>query len=171
MTMHLVPSRWQKKPKHSADVRIAELQKAHAVELAELTEKYEQQLSGLRVENVALLNRQAAADDFFELLMHDVVTTNAGLHRVEELRQDAEVEAAQMQSERDDWRDEALALRAKFGPQLAAEANAHRIDVPPMERDTSAIEDQATGPIPVITLQQAFGTTDPAHVPAWASRD
>jgi hypothetical protein len=60
-------------------------------------------------------------------------------------------------AERDHWRDDALALRARFGAQLAAEANANRIDVPPMIRDTSAIEDQATGPIDVR--------------PLWAARD
>lgn len=72
--------------------------------------------------------------------------------------------------ERDDWRDQALRLRAKFGPQLAAEANANRITVPPMIRDTSAVEDQATGPIDVTTLWAARDAgrlgpvTDPSHI-------
>lgn len=123
----------------------------------------------LRAENVALLNRQAAADDFFAILMNDVVTTNAALEQEKEFRGEAEEAAAQMRMERDEWRDEALRLRAKFGPQLAAEDNAHRITVPPMVRDTSAVEDQATGPIDVTTLWDALGVgpvTDPGHVHA-----
>ena len=55
------------------------------------------------------------------------------------------------------WRDDALALRARFGAQLAAEANAHRIDVPPMVRPIDGPEDEATGPIDVR--------------PLWAARD
>lgn len=76
----------------------------------------------------------------------------------------------QARDERDEWRDEALRLRAKFGPQLAAEANANRITVPPMVRDTSAVEDQATGPIDVKALWDARDAgllgpvTDPGHV-------
>jgi hypothetical protein len=72
--------------------------------------------------------------------------------------------------ERDQLLHEVLKLRARFGPQLAAEANAHRIDVPPMVRDTSAIEDQATGPIDVRTLREAADAgllgpvTNPGHV-------
>lgn len=57
--------------------------------------------------------------------------------------------------DRDEWRDQALALRARFGAQIAAEANANRVTVPPMVRDTSAIEDQATGPINVTALWEA----------------
>lgn len=72
--------------------------------------------------------------------------------------------------DRDEWRDEALALRARFGAQIAAEANANRVTVPPMERDTTAIEDQATGPIYVQTLRDAAAAgllgpvTDPGHI-------
>lgn len=122
-------------------------------------------IRNLRDENVRLLTRQAAADDFFALLIQDVLSANAGLQRVEALRQDAEEAAAQMRMERDEWRDEVLALRARFGPQLAAEANAVRIDVPPMVRDTTAVEDQATGPIDVRPLWAArdAGLLDPSH--------
>lgn len=63
---------------------------------------------------------------------------------------------------------EVARLRAELAPYRAAEANAHRVDVPLMERDTTAVEDQATEPVPVLTLQQAFGSTNPADVPTWA---
>lgn len=123
----------------------------------------------LREDNIRLLNRQAAADDFFAILMHDVVTTNAALDAEKRARAEAEEAAAQMRMERDDWRDDALALRARFGPQLAAEANANRIDVPPMVRDTSDPADQATGPINVTALWEARDAgllgpvTNPGH--------
>ena len=66
--------------------------------------------------------------------------------------------------ERDELRDQLAALRVKFGPQLAAEANAAAVTVPPMVRDTSDPADQATQPIPVLTLQQAHGI-GPVTVP------
>lgn len=109
----------------------------------------------LRRDIAKLLNRQAAADDFFALLLNDVVTTNAAWEQEKQLRGEAEEAASQMQMDRDEWRDEALRLRARFGAQLAAEANATAVTVPCGYRDTSAIEDQATGPIDVRPLWAA----------------
>jgi hypothetical protein len=129
-----------------------------------------EQLAAVRQDNATLLNRQAAADDFFAILLHDVTTTNTAWQHEKELRGQAEEAAAQMRMERDEWRDEALALRAQLAPYKAAEANANRIDVPPMHRDTSAIEDQATGPIDVRTLHEAADAgllgpvTNPGHI-------
>lgn len=126
----------------------------------------------LRDDNIKLLNRQAAADDFFAILLHDVVTTNAALEAERQLRAEAEEAAAQMRMERDGWRGDALALRARFGAQLAAEANANRIDVPPMIRPIDGPEDQATGPIDVREVQALWdaraagllgAVTDPGH--------
>jgi hypothetical protein len=114
-------------------------------------------IAELRDENRKLLTRQMAADDYFALLMQDRDEVYAAWGFAEQARQEAEMVAACMQSERDEWRDEALALRAKFGPQLAEEANANRVDVPPMVRPIDGPEDQATGPIDVTTL--------------WAARD
>ncbi|MFI1166498.1 hypothetical protein ACH4UM_23580 [Streptomyces sp. NPDC020801] len=85
------------------------------------------------------------------------------------VQQQADID--ELTEERDVLRDQLTALRLRFGAELAAEANANAITVPLMHRDTTALEDQATAPIPVLTLQQAFGSTDPAHVPAWAKRD
>lgn len=112
-------------------------------------------IRNLRDENVKLLNRQAAADDFFAILLHDVTTTNAAWQHEKQLRGEAEEAAARMRMERDEWMAEALRLRALLAPYKAAEANAHRIDVPPMQRDTTAIEDQATGPVDVTALWEA----------------
>jgi predicted flap endonuclease-1-like 5' DNA nuclease len=76
--------------------------------------------------------------------------------------------------ERDDWIEEAERLAAELAPHQAAEANANRIDVPPMVRDTDDPADQATTPIDVRPLWVALGigptvaVTDPGHVPAVA---
>lgn len=66
-------------------------------------------------------------------------------------------------------RGEIAELRRRLAPFLAAEANANAVNVPPMVRDTTAIEDQATGPINVRPLWEALGVgptspvTDPGH--------
>lgn len=73
-------------------------------------------------------------------------------------------------AERDALAEEVAALKRRFGPQLAAEANAARIDVPPMIRDTDDPADQATAPIDVRPLWEALGgrylgpVLDPGHV-------
>jgi seryl-tRNA synthetase len=64
-------------------------------------------------------------------------------------------------------RDELL---AQLAAARAVEANAHRVTVPPMVRDTTAIEDQATEPIPVLPLPEAAAAgllgpvTDPGRI-------
>lgn len=119
-------------------------------------------LAELRDENVKLLTRQAAADDYFALLIQDRDEVYAAWKDERRKREEAEQAAAAMQSQRDElleecaeWRVEAQNLSKRLAPFLAAEANANRVTVPPMERDTTAIEDQATGPIYVQTLRDA----------------
>lgn len=107
-----------------------------------------------------------------------IAVARARQGEAEELVVQQQADLEELAADRDTWRDEALALRARFGPQMAAEDNANRVDVPPMVRDTSAIEDQATGPIYVQTLWDALGVgptaavTDPGRVPpSWARED
>jgi hypothetical protein len=127
-------------------------------------------IRNLRDENVRLLNRQAAADDFFAILLNDVTTTNTAWQNEKQLRGEAEEAAAQMQMDRDEWRDRALALQARFGAQIAAEENAHRITVPPAIRPISGPEEEATAPIDVRPLWAARDAgllgpvTNPGHV-------
>lgn len=137
-------------------------------------------VDALREENRKLLDRQLAADDYFAILTQDRNDVYAAWEFAEQARQEAEMVAACIQAERDEWKAEALALRARFGPQIAAEANATRVTVPQMVRDTSAFEDQATAPIdvrelrerfasgPVVSLHHSPQAANPAHVPAWA---
>lgn len=98
-----------------------------------------------------------AAGDEIALLRNDVIEARGKQAQAEEAAAAMQANRDDLAAERNMWRDEALALRARFGPQLAAEANANAVTVPPMVRDTSAIEDQATGPIDVR--------------PLWAARD
>ena len=139
-----------RKPKHSAPAEVERLR--HKLAGAELLMAgYRLQLDDKERELADARTKQGAAEELVVQQLADI----------EELT-----------AERDEWRDRALQLQARFGPQLAAEANANRVDVPPMVRDTSAIEDQATGPIDVRTLRQAADAgllgpvTNPGHVRA-----
>ncbi|MFE3678794.1 hypothetical protein [Streptomyces griseus] len=84
-------------------------------------------------------------------------------------------------SERNRFQVELGKARTLLTPFLAADANANAITVPPAERDTSAVEDQATAPIdvrdlqarftagPVVSLHHSPQAADPAHIPAPAA--
>ena len=109
----------------------------------------------LRGENVILLSNLHAAGDEIALLRQDLAETQDAQGQAEELVVQQQADLDQMAAENEALRDELLKLRARFGPQLAAEANAAAVTVPPMVRDTTAIEDQATGPIYVRPLQEA----------------
>jgi hypothetical protein len=72
-----------------------------------------------------------------------------------------------LRAERDELLAELLALKARFGAQLAAEANDQAITVPPMVRPIDGPEDEATAPIDVRPLWDALGirpVTDPGHI-------
>lgn len=137
-----------RKPKHSAPVEVDRLR--HQLAGAELL------MAGYRLQ---------LEDRDREL---DAVRAKQG--EAEELVVQQQADLEELTLERDGLRDEVLMFRARFGPQLAAEANATAVTVPPMVRDTSAIEDQATGPIYVQTLRDAAAAgllgpvTDPGRV-------
>lgn len=124
----------------------------------------------LRDENRRLLTIVAGSDDAFALL-HQALTEARSEQADAELivvQQQADID--DLTTERDGLLDEVLMFRARFGAQLAAEANAAAVTVPPMVRDTTAIEDQATGPIYVQPLWDARDSgllgpvTDPGRV-------
>lgn len=124
----------------------------------------------LRDENRRLLTITHRAGDDIAHLQQQLADTAAKQGKAEELVVQLKADLDDLTDERDQLRAEVLRFQARFGGQLAAEANAHRIDVPPMERDTTAIEDQATGPIDVRPLWEALGTgptaavTDTGHI-------
>ena len=116
----------------------------------------------LRDENRRLLTIVAGSDDAFVILRQQCA-------EAEELVVQLQADKEELTEERNQLADEARALRAELAPHRAAEANANAVTVPPMERDTTAIEDQATAPagIDVKPLWEALATK-PTIVPAWA---
>ncbi len=133
----------------------------------------------LREENVDHLTWRMAADDFFQRLTADRDGMYACWQDERQQRLNAEETAAHTQSERDQLAEENAELRRQLAPFLAVEANANAVTVPPMVRDTTAVEDQATGPIDVRALWEARDAgllgpvTNPGHIhrPTWARRD
>lgn len=99
---------------------------------------------------------QEQANDFFARLIADRDEVYGCWLDERNGRLVAESAASQMRSERDEWRDEALALRAQLAPYRAAEANAHKVSVPPMVRPVDGPEDEATAPIDVRPLWEAL---------------
>lgn len=121
----------------------------------------------LRDENRRLLTIVAGADDAFALLHQELAESRGKQAEAEELVVQQLADIDDLTAERDQLLDEVLKFRARFGAQLAAEANATRIDVPPMQRIGA---DQDTGTFDVTTLWQAADAgllgpvTNPGHV-------
>ncbi|MGW5711653.1 hypothetical protein [Streptomyces olivaceus] len=128
-------------------------------------------VDALRDENRRLLGQLFGAGDAYQILDQQYAQAAARQAEAEEIVVQQQADIDDLTAENDQLRDELAALKVRFGPELAADANTAAVTVPPMVRDTSAFEDQATEPVRVITLQEAFGSTNPAHVPAWARRD
>ncbi|MFE3487507.1 hypothetical protein [Streptomyces griseus] len=129
----------------------------------------------LRDENRRLLTQLVGAHDHIAIQEQQLADERAGRAGAERVARCLAADLDERTGERDQARAEATALRTRLAPFLAAEANAHAVTVPPAERDTSRFEDQATEPIKVTTLREAFGigpvvatqgSTDPTHLPA-----
>lgn len=125
------------------------------------------------------IDRQKAlrlgADTLIKALGVQLVDAEAARHwtakqlaEAEEIVVKLQADVDDLTAERDALAEELAAVKARFAAQVAADANANRITVPPMIRDTSAVEDQATGPIDVQTLWDALGgvraVTDPGRI-------
>jgi chromosome segregation ATPase len=102
----------------------------------------------LDTENRRLFTQLMAANDAFTLLHQELADTRAKQGEAEEL-------VVQQQADIDELADENARLRAELAPYKAAEANAHRIEVPPMIRQIDGPEDEATAPIDVRPLREA----------------
>jgi hypothetical protein len=103
------------------------------------------------------LSQMHAAGDEIALLQQDLAEARGMQAEAEEIVVQQQATVDELTTERDSWRDQALALKARFSAQLAADANANRIDVLPMIRPIDGPEDQATGPIDVRPLWDAVG--------------
>lgn len=124
----------------------------------------------LKAKNRKLTRWQEQANDFFNRLIADRADVYACWQDERDGRIVAEAAASEMRIQRDEWRDRALALQARFGAQIAAEDNANRITVPPAIRPISGPEEEATAPIDVRPLWDALGVgpttavTDPGRI-------
>ena len=99
----------------------------------------------LRAENVILLSNLHAAGDEIALLRQDLAEARSAQGQAEELVVQQQADLDEAATENEALRDELLKLRARFGPQIAAEANATAVDVPPMKRigcddDTTSVD-------------------------------
>jgi hypothetical protein len=139
-----------------------------------------EQLAAVRQENAKHLTRQMATDDYFAVLVQDRNDVYAAWEFAELKRQEAETVAACALETTDSLTAEVAELRRQLAPFLAAEANANRVDVPPMERigadqdtesiDASQIRAEHAAPVPL--HRAPFATVDPGRVPpSWARED
>ena len=130
----------------------------------------------LRENEISLLTALHAAGDDITALQQKLAEARQFQAEAELVVVCQQADIDDLTAERDALAEEVTHLKAKFGAELAAEANANAITVPIAIRDTSDPEDQATTPIDVRPLWEArdaglLDTTQPQHVPAWATRD
>lgn len=158
--MSLIPGISRTKPKHRAADKAAELK---------------QKLKDQQAQTASAFGQLIGAADTIATLQHQLADVRAKRAEAEQVVVCLAADLDERTEERDQARAEVTVLRAQLAPYLAADANANAITVPPAERDTTAFEDQATEPIKVTTLREAFavgpvvatqGSTDPAHLPA-----
>ncbi|MFD5491537.1 hypothetical protein ACFWH4_01010 [Streptomyces sp. NPDC127091] len=122
----------------------------------------------LDAENRRLFARLMGFDDAFMRLHQELADTRSKQAEAEEIIVTQLANLDDLHAENDSLRNELAALKVRFGPELAAEANANRIDVPCMARIGA---DQDTAPIDVRPLWAAADAgllgpvTDPGHVP------
>lgn len=124
----------------------------------------------LRENEIALLTNLHAAGDEIALLQQDLTDARGKQAEAEEIIVAQLASIEDLRAENDELRVQVAALRTRFGPQLAAEANANAVTVPSWVRDTSDPADQATGPIDVSPLWAARDAgllgpvTNPGHI-------
>jgi FtsZ-binding cell division protein ZapB len=121
----------------------------------------------LRRNEIALLTNLHAAGDEIALLQSDLAEARQQQNEAEELLVKQLANLDDLRAENDQLTEENSHLKTRFAAQLAADANANRITVPPMVRPVDGPEDEATAPIDVRPLWDAHGirpVTDPGQV-------
>ncbi|GGT85452.1 hypothetical protein [Streptomyces coeruleorubidus] len=121
----------------------------------------------LREREQQLETALGAAGDEVALLRWDLTVAHEQLVETQELVVTQLANLDDLRAENDQLAEENTALKTRFGAQLAAEANAHRITVPRGVRPIDGPEDQATEPIDVRPLWDALDirpVTDPGRI-------
>lgn len=124
-------------------------------------------LAEVRQDLSLALSQMHAAGDEIALLRNDLNDARSKQAEAEEIIVQQLANLDNLRAERDEILAELLALKARFGPQLAAEANANAVTVRSAIRPIDGPEDQATEPIDVKPLWDALGirpVTDPGHI-------
>ncbi|CAL9646555.1 hypothetical protein [Streptomyces sp. enrichment culture] len=122
--------------------------------------------SDLRHDMAKVMNRQAAADDFFAILMNDVVTTNAALEQERQRRELAETELAQAEAAVE-LRDQTIAALER---RLAVVSLAESAATKTQEMSIAEIRRHCVKPVPL--HQAPFATVDPGRIPpTWTRGD
>lgn len=114
-------------------------------------------LAELRRDLTMALTHLHAAGDEIALLRNDLADARTRQLESDEVIVQQLVNLEDLRAERDQLLEDVAALRARFGPQLAAEANANAITVPLAIRPVDGPEDEATAPIDVRPLWDALG--------------
>lgn len=140
----------------------------------------------LRDENRMLLANYHRAGDDVALLQWDLDVALRRQTEIEGIVTQQQTEIFDLSAERDHLAKELAALKARFVIEMAADANRDAVTVPPAVRDTTAVEDQATGPIyvrplqeaaeeghlsPIIRISTSGSSANPTHLPAPVTRD
>lgn len=114
-------------------------------------------VTSLRDENSRLRRQLIGAGDYIatqDRTLDDVRTRRA---EAEQVARCLAISVEELTEERGELAAANEALRKQLAPYLAADANRDAVTVPPAERDTTAMEDQATAPIDVKPLWEAHG--------------
>ncbi|WP_330173053.1 hypothetical protein OG875_05240 [Streptomyces sp. NBC_01498] len=127
------------------------------------THRADDRIAELRDENVRLLDRQAAADDYFAVLLADRADMYAAwrdaVHRADladDIATARLVAACEATARAQEAEQQAADMRAELLELRAYKAQNTAITVPSMVRDTSNGADQATAPIDVRPLWDAL---------------
>ncbi|MFE2297971.1 hypothetical protein ACFXAW_07220 [Streptomyces sp. NPDC059445] len=138
----------------------------------------------LRAENGRLLASLHLAGEEIALLRWDLTITSTRQGEAGELVVQLKADVDDVTDERDVWKAEALALRARFGPQIAAEANtgspSRRWSATPTTRQTrrprrstsapcgwrSASDRPPPSPTPATSRRRPSSPSRPPELPA-----
>ncbi|MGV0098127.1 hypothetical protein [Streptomyces californicus] len=138
-------------------------------------------VANLRDENRRLLAQLVGAHGHIAVQERQLADVRAKQTEAEQVVVCLDADLDERTVELDQAQAEIRQLHAQLAPYLAADANANAITVPPAERDTTAVEDQATAPIntrelharfaagPVVSLHHSPQAAGPAHIPAPAA--
>ncbi|MFJ8923921.1 hypothetical protein ACIREK_31140 [Streptomyces sp. NPDC102415] len=128
-------------------------------------------LAELAAEKQSLINQLVGAAGHITRLELQLNESRAHRAEAEQVAACTAADLEERTEQLDEARAELATTRALLAPYLAAEATAGAVTVPEMERDTAAMEDQATEPINVLPLWEAHGISPVIRIADTPSND